>query len=82
MYNRNFFIFSLVLGMVSLYSTVSLSVARLIILKFNDTSGLMHSDFPYQSTKGLTMIWFLALLIAVPPLLGFGRYGQNMVVVR
>ena len=68
--------------MASLYSTVALSLARLVIVKYKDDSGLQNSKFSEKTASVLTIIWFLALAISIPPLLGFGKYGQNMVAVR
>ena len=78
----NFIKVFFIIGMVSLYTTVAISVVRLMIMKFNDISELNVNRISLQSTRKLIMIWCLGLSLAVPPLLGFGQYGQNMVVVR
>ena len=70
-------------GMASLYSTVALAVIRLIIVKNSDNSWLERCNkFSFQTTSALIAVWLLALIISVPPLLGFGRFGQDMVGVR
>ena len=74
--------FSHLLGMSSLYSTVALSIARLVIVKYKDDTGLQNSNFSMKTASVLTIIWSLALAISMPPLFGFGKYGQNMVAVR
>ena len=68
--------------MVSLYSTVSLSVVRLMIMKFNEISEFKVDYFSWASIRRIIIIWCLGILIAIPPFLGIGHYGQNMVVVR
>ena len=68
--------------MASLYSTVALSIARLVIVKYKDDSGLQNSKLSEKTASVLMIIWFLALAVSIPPLVGFGKYGQNMVAVR
>ena len=68
--------------MASLFCTVALSIMRLLIIKNNDTFWLEGGRLSYRIFLLIMMIWTLAMAIAIPPAVGFGRIGQDMVGIR
>ena len=68
--------------MASLYTSVSLAVIRLIIVKQEDKFWLKEGNWSCSATIVLTMTWFLALATSIPPVLGIGQFGQDTVGVR
>ena len=67
--------------MASLYASLSLTVVRLIIIKFNDNSWLEADSFKSKISL-LMIIWPITLTFSIPPLVGIGYYDQSMVGVR
>lgn len=68
--------------MASLYTSVSLAVIRLIIVKKDDKFWLKEGNWSCTATIVLTMTWCLALATSIPPVLGVGQFGQDTVGVR
>ena len=68
--------------MSSLFSTLTLSVLRLIIIKGKSNAWLQSCEFTWKETRVLQMIWLFSLSFALPPFLGFGRYGKDIIGVR
>ena len=68
--------------MSSLFSTLTLSVLRLIIIKGKSNAWLQSCEFTWKETRVLPIIWQFSLSFALPPFLGFGRYGKDIVGVR
>ena len=62
--------------------TVILAVIRLIIVNKNDNTWLEEAKLSFKTVSILIIAWVHALFLALPPLFGFGRYGQDMVGVR
>ena len=69
-------------GMSSLYSSVTLSVVRLLITSKNDNSWLEKSTCSIKVVIPLLVVYVLSLLISLPPMVGLGGIGQDMVGVR
>ena len=68
--------------MSSLYSAAAWAVFRLIIISKSNNSWLEASNISFRATRALQIIWIIAISVAFPPLVGFGRYGQDMVGTR
>ena len=69
-------------GMSSLFSTLTFSALRLLIIKRKNNEWLQSCEFTWKETRALQIIWFLSLSFALPPFLGFGRYGKDFIGVR
>ena len=69
-------------ALASLYSTSALAVVRMIVIKNSDNSWLERTSISFKSTRYLQMIWAYVIAMSITPLLGFGRYGQDMVNIR
>ena len=68
--------------MASLYCTVTLSIIRLFIIKNGDNFWLEGSRLSCKIFVLILMIWTMAMAIAIPPAMGFGKIGQDMVGIR
>ena len=68
--------------MSSLFSTLTFSALRLLIIKRKNNEWLQSCEFTWKETRALQIIWFLSLSFALPPFLGFGRYGKDFIGVR
>ena len=75
-------VFSSPVGMASLYCTVTLSIIRLFIIKNGDNFWLEGSRLSCKIFVLIMMIWTMAMAIAIPPAIGFGKIGQDMVGIR
>ena len=62
--------------------TVILAVIRLIVVNKNDNTWLEESKLSLKTVCILIISWVHALFLSLPPLIGLGRYGQDMVGVR
>ena len=54
----------------------------MIVIKNSDNSWLERTSISFKSTRYLQMIWAYVIAMSITPLLGFGRYGQDMVNIR
>ena len=54
----------------------------MIVIKNSDNSWLERTSISFKSTRYLQMIWAYVISMSITPLLGFGRYGQDMVNIR
>ena len=70
------------LGLASLCSTSALAVVRMIVIKKGDNSWLETSNLSFKSTRSLQVIWPIAIVFGALPLLGFGRFSQDMTNIR
>ena len=72
-----------ILGMSSLYSTLVLAIIQLLIITTcKGKSWLDDSKSLAKPVSVVTIIWCLALSTSLPPMLGTGEVGQDMVAVR
>ena len=66
-----FSIVFIITGMLCIYSLTALSVQRCMLLRY-PTSNLQNT---YSCTKvAIGIIWLMASIIAIPPLLGWSEY--------
>ena len=70
------------IGMASLFGTVSFAVARLLIMRKKDHLWLETEKLSPMSILQLQLSWLLALSFSVPPLFGYGRYSKDMIGIR
>ena len=70
------------IGMASLFGTVSFAVARLLIMRKKDNLWLETEKLSPMSILQLQLSWLLALSFSVPPLFGYGRYSKDMIGIR
>ena len=82
MLNNSFTIFHQISGMSSLFSTLTFSVVRLMIIKRKNNVWLQNCEFSFKETRALQIIWLLSLSFSLPPFFGFGRYGKDVIGVR
>ena len=68
--------------MSSLFSTLTFSVVRLMIIKKKNNVWLQNCEFSFKETRALQIIWLLSLSFSLPPFFGFGRYGKDVIGVR
>ena len=79
--NKNYEI-DIIAGMASLYSTVSFAIVRLIIVKTKPTLWLGPSTVSLEATRALQLICLFVLTFSIPPLIGYGRYDNEMFGIR
>ena len=75
-------LYSLFVGMASLFGTVFFAVARLLIVMKRDNLNFEASSLSLHRSWQVQLIWPLALSFSLLPLFGIGRYDTDMVSVR
>ena len=76
------YVLFLIAGMSSLFSTLTFSALRLMIIKRENNVWFQSCKFTCKETRALQIIWLLSISFALPPFFGFGKYGKDFIGVR
>ena len=78
---NNYFISSLI-GMNSLYTITGMATVRYLSVVRLDCSWHAQTSITFWSSRYIRLIWGLAFVLSLPPLLGVGTYVIDMSKLR
>ena len=68
--------------MSSLYTITAMAAIRYSSVVRNERSWHLVTDVKFLTSRYVQLIWVCSIIVAIPPLIGFGNYVKDAVNIR
>ena len=71
-----------ILGMSSLYTLTAMAAIRFKSVIWHDRSWHLTTHVTYFTSRYVQLLWLFAFAVAIPPIIGLGKYAVDIGMIR